>query len=80
MEIVSARFSSANQVAAWVKGVHIRDNEPVPQIAANTVLVLIQVTCSLLNKQIQAQTEAFKNEGGFTERLYKFRKHHRYSS
>ena len=44
-----------------------------PEIAANAALVLIAVACSLLDRQLAAQAEAFKNEGGFTERLYKTR-------
>jgi len=44
-----------------------------PEIAANAALVLIAVACSLLDRQLSAQAEAFKNEGGFTERLYKTR-------
>jgi four helix bundle suffix protein len=44
-----------------------------PEIAANAALVLIAVACSLLDRQLAAQAEAFENEGGFTERLYKTR-------
>lgn len=44
-----------------------------PESAANAALTLIAVACSLLDRQLAAQAEAFKNEGGFTERLYKTR-------
>lgn len=44
-----------------------------PEITANAVLVLIGVTCSLLDRQLTAQGEAFKHEGGFSERLYRVR-------
>lgn len=44
-----------------------------PEITANAALVLIAVACSLLDRQLSAQAAAFKNEGGFTERLYKTR-------
>lgn len=44
-----------------------------PEIAANAALVLINVACSLLNRQIAAQAKAFEEEGGFTERLYRLR-------
>ncbi len=44
-----------------------------PEIAANAALALIAVACSLLDRQIAAQAEAFENEGGFTERLYRVR-------
>lgn len=44
-----------------------------PEIAANAALALIAVTCSLLDRQLAAQAEAFEKEGGFTERLYRRR-------
>ncbi len=44
-----------------------------PEIAANAALVLIAVACSLLDRQIAAQSKAFEREGGFSERLYRFR-------
>ncbi len=47
------------------------------EIAANAVLTLINVTTALLDRQLAAQAEAFKKEGGFTERLYKIRKEQR---
>ena len=43
------------------------------EIAANAALVLIGVACTLLDRQILAQAEAFVEEGGFTERLYRVR-------
>lgn len=47
------------------------------EIAANAALVLIGVACSLLDRQIQAQADAFTQEGGFTEKLYKTRQNAR---
>jgi len=44
-----------------------------PEVAANAALVLIAVACSLLGRQIAAQSSAFEQEGGFTERLYRVR-------
>ena len=44
-----------------------------PEIAANAALVLIAVACSLLDRQISAQSKAFEKEGGFTERMYRLR-------
>ena len=44
-----------------------------PEIAANGVLALIAVACSLLDRQLAAQALAFQQEGGFTERLYRER-------
>ena len=42
-------------------------------VAANAVLVLIAVACSLLDRQVAKLAEDFENEGGFTERLYRVR-------
>lgn len=44
-----------------------------PEIAANGVLALIAVSCSLLDRQIASLEKAFVDEGGFTERLYRVR-------
>ena len=58
-----------------------RDDSPqpatYPEIAANGALLLITVASSLLDRQVAAQAEAFKKEGGFTERLYRVRKQQR---
>ena len=43
------------------------------EIAANGVLVLLAVACALLDRQLAAQAQAFENDGGFTERLYRVR-------
>jgi len=48
-----------------------------PEIAANAALVLIGVACALLDRQIAAQSAAFTEEGGFTQRLYRVRSRHR---
>jgi four helix bundle suffix protein len=47
------------------------------EISANAALVLINVACGLLNRQIAAQARAFEEEGGFTERLYRVRSERR---
>ncbi|MBN1489773.1 MAG: four helix bundle protein, partial [Phycisphaerae bacterium] len=43
------------------------------ETAANAALVLIGVATAMLDRQIAAQANAFENEGGFTERLYRTR-------
>ncbi|HEV2963123.1 MAG TPA: four helix bundle suffix domain-containing protein [Candidatus Angelobacter sp.] len=48
-----------------------------PEIAANAVLVLVAVACSLLDRQLASLAAAFEREGGFTERLYRVRKNAR---
>ncbi|MBI2909600.1 MAG: four helix bundle protein [Chloroflexi bacterium] len=47
--------------------------------AANAVLVLLVVPCSLLDRQLAAQAAAFEAGGGFTERLYRVRSEKRSS-
>jgi four helix bundle suffix protein len=44
-----------------------------PELAANAALVLLAVSCSLLDRQLAALATAFETEGGFTERLYRIR-------
>jgi four helix bundle suffix protein len=43
------------------------------EIAANAALTLIRVTCALLNRQLAALSQAFADDGGFTERLHRVR-------
>lgn len=76
-DIIQKRLSTADQFALWVKTLFLQQQGTTEEIAANGVLALLAAACSLLDKQLQAQAEAFKNEGGFTERLYKTRIAHR---
>jgi four helix bundle suffix protein len=46
---------------------------PFPEIAANGAHALIGVACYLLDRQVQRLAADFKQEGGFTERLYRVR-------
>jgi restriction system protein len=43
------------------------------ETSANTMLCLINQASFLLGRQIQTLEQAFLNEGGFTERLYRQR-------
>jgi four helix bundle suffix protein len=43
------------------------------ETAANAALVLIEVACALLDRQIEAQGHAFEAEGGFSERMHRVR-------
>jgi four helix bundle suffix protein len=72
-ELIAERINTADQFAFWVKRIAVRDEEHIGAIAANGVLVLLNVACVLLARQIDAQAAAFQKEGGFTERLYKAR-------
>lgn len=44
-----------------------------PEVAANTLICLIHQTNYLLDQQLRQLEQAFLQEGGFTERLYKAR-------
>ncbi|MHC4568507.1 MAG: four helix bundle suffix domain-containing protein, partial [Planctomycetota bacterium] len=48
-----------------------------PELAANTLICLINQASFLLRKQIQKLEESFLSEGGFTERLYRARRNSR---
>ena len=92
-ELIDARCSSAAEVAEWVRDVHRRSRLPSSQgkngatrhrrkptygeIAANAALVLIAVSCSLLDRQLASLGKRFLEEGGFTERMYRMRQQRR---
>ncbi|MBP5544073.1 MAG: four helix bundle suffix domain-containing protein [Kiritimatiellae bacterium] len=44
-----------------------------PIIAANSILIEIDQACKLLHRQIESIADAFREEGGFTERMSKAR-------
>jgi four helix bundle suffix protein len=67
--LIDLRVSTADQFVRWVKA----QEGNVAEVAANGVLVLLSVTCKLLDRQLLSQAETFKKEGGFTERLYRER-------
>ncbi len=46
---------------------------PAAVLLANAALSLLNLCCHLLDRQLAAQAEAFEREGGFTERLYRYR-------
>jgi four helix bundle suffix protein len=73
-DLIEKRLTTSNQFVLWVKQ---QSHGSIEEVAANGVLILLIVTCSLLDKQLLAQAEAFKNDGGFTERLYHYRKAHK---
>jgi four helix bundle suffix protein len=74
----SGRESSAEERAGTGSTGSTRSRlSTYPEIAANAALVLIAVACALLDRQIKAQAEAFEQDGGFTERLYRVREQRR---
>jgi len=48
-----------------------------PEIAANTLICLINQASYLLGRQLRTLEQRFLSEGGFTERLYRQRTSHR---
>jgi four helix bundle suffix protein len=48
-----------------------------PEVAANTLICLINQASFLLGRQLQRLEQQFLDEGGFTERLYRERQAHR---
>lgn len=77
--LVARRCRTADEVAAWVHEERTTRSrhDSYAELAANAALVLIGVACALLSRQIAALEAAFLQEGGFTERLYQARHHHR---
>lgn len=76
-ELIDKRCNDADQFARWAKELNQKQQGEIPEIAANGVLALLSVVCVLLDRQLAAQAKSFELEGGFTERLYHFRKNHR---
>ncbi len=77
------RTSTGGQGDARTSSVSVREG-PSPSVSssalvANAALSLLNLCCYLLDRQLVAQAEAFENEGGFTERLYRIRNKRRRS-
>lgn len=90
--LIDRRPQNAEEVAQWVRETYegrssghsgpggrstSSAKSTYPEIAANGALTLIAVAVSLLDRQLAAQAAAFEREGGFTERLYRTRRHQR---
>lgn len=69
--LIQKHLTTADEFALWVKQ---QREGTIEEIAANGVPALLAVACSLLNRQLASQAETFQKEGGFTERLYHYRK------
>lgn len=50
---------------------HLESEDSI--IAANSILIAIDQACKLLHRQMESVAEAFREEGGFTERMSKAR-------
>lgn len=73
-ELVRLRPQSLDDVRIWAQRVHEESRARYEEISANAALTLIAVASALLDRQLQAQAEAFSRDGGFTERLYRHRR------
>jgi len=74
--LVCRRCSTADEVADWVRETRdnaLRAGQDYPEISANAALILVEVSCALLDRQLSSLARRFENEGGFTERLYRVR-------
>jgi four helix bundle suffix protein len=80
--LVCRRCSTADEVAAWVREMRTKalaDGQEMlatpgyPEVSANAALILVEVSCALLDRQLSSLARKFENEGGFTERLYRVR-------
>ncbi len=81
-DLIALRLTNVDEVAHWIETVHqserslqkdLTKSSGYAGIAANAALTFIAVADSLLGKQIEAQARNFVNEGGFGERMYRFR-------
>ena len=50
---------------------------PSAELVANAALSLLNLSCHLVDRQLESQAAAFVEEGGFTERLYRVRSQRR---
>jgi four helix bundle suffix protein len=80
--LVCRRCSTADEVADWVRetrnnalraGQDLHAAPGYPEISANAALILVEVSCALLDRQLSSLARKFENEGGFTERLDRVR-------
>jgi four helix bundle suffix protein len=83
-ELIARRCATVDAVADWIKDVHGRSGRDGPnrretyaEIAANAAIVLINVACSLLDRQLTALAKDYAENGGFTERMYRVRRQRR---
>ena len=73
-DLIRRRFQNAQQVLAWIDGISGNSDLEKSLAAANVILVLTRISCKLLDRQVAAQVREFGEEGGFSERLYRFRR------
>ncbi len=73
-ELVDMRFSDADAVARWGRGVHQRfPDRSAAEISGNIGFIYANVAIALSDRQLQSLGREFEENGGFNERLYKVR-------
>lgn len=79
-QLINRRCQTADEVAAWIVETvkklpreYTLPTRAYPEFSANAILVLLAVTCSLLDRQVERLARDFEQKGGFTERLYDIR-------
>lgn len=73
-ELVDRRFTAVDEVARWAREINKRHPErSIPEIAGNIGYIYSNVALAMVNRQLHSLAKAFEKEGGFSERLYKFR-------
>lgn len=87
-DLIARRPANQAEVGDWIRTVHDESIQSTSatrstpskysEIMANGILALLNVSTTLLDRQIAAQAKAFEEEGGFTERLYKRRQNQRF--
>ena len=69
--------SENNNTMSTLSTMSTKSTKNYAEYSANAVLVLLAVACALLDRQVKTLAEAFEDDGGFTERLYRVRKENR---
>ena len=81
-EFIRRRVSSMEDFRAFIQWVKLQDsvksvnvgNCPLQSvIVANSILLLLDTVCFLLDRQLARLAADFENSGGFSERMYKRR-------
>lgn len=79
--LIDRKCRTADDVSDWIKDKcdeMATADKPAcgyyEEYSANACIILCQVACSLLNKQVQRLAKDFEENGGFTEKMYHVRK------
>jgi len=83
VKLISARLKTADEIAQWVatntiayqkEYVKNAKDQTQQELSANAILSIIVVTTKLLDRQVLRLASDFEKNGGFSERLYRFRR------